>query len=50
MTAVLTACNHSGLVEEGKRWFKSMQDFGIVPKIEQYGCMIDLLGRAGCFG
>ncbi|XP_035834321.1 26S proteasome regulatory subunit 8 homolog A-like [Helianthus annuus] len=48
MTAVLTACNHSGLVEEGKRWFKSMQDFGIVPKIEQYGCMIDLLGRAGC--
>ncbi|KAL8234932.1 hypothetical protein R6Q59_021032 [Mikania micrantha] len=48
MTAVLTACNHSGLVEEGKRWFKSMQDFGIVPKIEHYGCMIDLLGRAGC--
>ncbi|KAJ0745326.1 putative tetratricopeptide-like helical domain superfamily [Helianthus annuus] len=48
MTAVLTACNHSGLVEEGKRWFKSMQDIGIVPKIEQYGCMIDLLGRAGC--
>ncbi|KAI3775462.1 hypothetical protein L1987_50038 [Smallanthus sonchifolius] len=47
MTAVLTACNHSGLVEEGKRWFKSMQDFGIVPKIEHYGCMIDLLGRAG---
>ncbi|XP_076958801.1 pentatricopeptide repeat-containing protein At2g44880-like [Bidens hawaiensis] len=48
MTAVLTACNHSGLVEEGKSWFKSMQDFGIVPKIEHYGCMIDILGRAGC--
>ncbi|KAK9071337.1 hypothetical protein SSX86_009905 [Deinandra increscens subsp. villosa] len=48
MTAVLTACNHSGLVDEGKKWFKWMQDFGIVPKIEHYGCMIDLLGRAGC--
>nr|XP_043626468.1 pentatricopeptide repeat-containing protein At2g44880 [Erigeron canadensis] len=47
MTAVLSACNHSGLVEEGKRWFKAMQEFGISPKIEHYGCMIDILGRAG---
>ncbi|KAM2695557.1 hypothetical protein EV1_040040 [Malus domestica] len=45
---VLSACNHCGLVEEGKRWFKAMEGFRLVPQIEHYGCMVDLLGRAGC--
>ncbi|CAL8121253.1 unnamed protein product [Prunus armeniaca] len=45
---VLSACNHCGLVEEGKRWFKGMEGFGLIPQIEHYGCMVDLLGRAGC--
>ncbi|KAH0994233.1 hypothetical protein GBA52_005716 [Prunus armeniaca] len=45
---VLSACNHCGLVEEGKRWFKGMEGFGLIPQIEQYGWMVDLLGRAGC--
>ncbi|KAJ8565581.1 hypothetical protein K7X08_008157 [Anisodus acutangulus] len=46
--AVLTACSHIGLVEEGCRFFKSMEaDFGIVPRMEHYVCAIDLLGRAG---
>ncbi|CAL5340336.1 unnamed protein product [Camellia sinensis] len=48
MLGVLSACNHSGLVEEGKRWFKAMKEFGLEPRIEHYGCMVDLLGRAGC--
>ncbi|CAI8591736.1 unnamed protein product [Vicia faba] len=48
MTSVLSACNHCGLVEEGRRCFKAMERFGIVPQIEHYGCMVDLLGRAGC--
>ena len=48
MTSVLSACNHCGLVEEGRRCFEAMERFGIVPQIEHYGCMIDLLGRAGC--
>ncbi|XP_040991341.1 pentatricopeptide repeat-containing protein At2g44880 [Juglans microcarpa x Juglans regia] len=48
MLGVLSACNHSGLVEEGKKWFKAMEEFALTPKIEHYGCMIDLLGRAGC--
>ncbi|XP_022735263.1 pentatricopeptide repeat-containing protein At2g44880 [Durio zibethinus] len=47
MIGVLSACNHGGLVEEGKRWFKAMAEFGLTPKIEHYGCMTDLLGRAG---
>ena len=46
--AVLSACTHGGLVEEGKRVFDQMvQEFGIKPRIEHYGCMVDLLGRAG---
>ncbi|KAF3440099.1 hypothetical protein FNV43_RR18377 [Rhamnella rubrinervis] len=48
MLSVLSACNHSGLVEEGKKWFKEMENFKLVPQIEHYGCMIDLLGRSGC--
>uniref|UniRef100_A0A7N2MJN0 Chlororespiratory reduction 4 n=1 Tax=Quercus lobata TaxID=97700 RepID=A0A7N2MJN0_QUELO len=46
--AVLSACTHGGLVEEGERVFDQMvHKFGIVPRIEHYGCMVDLLGRAG---
>lgn len=47
MLGVLSACNHGGLVEEGKSWFSKMASFGLTPKIEHYGCLIDLLGRAG---
>ncbi|OVA15528.1 Pentatricopeptide repeat [Macleaya cordata] len=45
---VLTACSHSGLVEKGRRIFRSMKDvYGLFPEIAHYGCMVDLLGRAG---
>ncbi|KAI9186938.1 hypothetical protein LWI28_022490 [Acer negundo] len=45
---LLNACSHAGLVAEGKKLFEKMVcDFGLVPKIEHYGCMVDLLGRAG---
>ena len=45
---VLMACSHSCLVEEGRRHFDSMtQDYGIKPRVEHYGCIVDLLGRAG---
>ncbi|KAH7567984.1 hypothetical protein JRO89_XS07G0205900 [Xanthoceras sorbifolium] len=48
--AVLSACAHGGLVEEGKRVFEQMvKEYDIRPRIEHYGCMIDLLGRAGKF-
>lgn len=48
MIGVLSACNHGGLVDEARRWFTKMKLFGLTPKIEHYGCIIDLLGRAGC--
>lgn len=46
--AILNACSHCGLIEEGKRVFhKMVHDLHLVPKIEHYGCMVDLFGRAG---
>uniref|UniRef100_A0ACD5XJE8 Uncharacterized protein n=1 Tax=Avena sativa TaxID=4498 RepID=A0ACD5XJE8_AVESA len=45
---VLSACCHSGLVEEGLTWFKQMQDdFCVTPSAEHYACVTDLLVRAG---
>ncbi|KAJ9539760.1 hypothetical protein OSB04_026266 [Centaurea solstitialis] len=45
---VISACTHMGLVEEGRGYFKSMQEkHGIEPNTVHYACMIDLLGRAG---
>ncbi|CAN6481801.1 unnamed protein product [Victoria cruziana] len=46
--AVLTACSHGGLVDEGRRHFERMSRiYGIQPKTEHYTCMVDALGRAG---
>uniref|UniRef100_A0ACD5X8P3 Uncharacterized protein n=1 Tax=Avena sativa TaxID=4498 RepID=A0ACD5X8P3_AVESA len=45
---VLNACCHAGLVTEGEHHFESMRrEYGIQPTIKHYGCMVDLLGRAG---
>uniref|UniRef100_A0A1J3JU54 Pentatricopeptide repeat-containing protein n=1 Tax=Noccaea caerulescens TaxID=107243 RepID=A0A1J3JU54_NOCCA len=45
---VLTACCHCGLVEEGREFFDVMsRRFALQPKLEHYGAMVDLLGRAG---
>lgn len=45
---VLSACSHGGLVDEGRKIFYSMRGtYQIEPKLQHYGCFIDLLGRAG---
>ncbi|XP_023753838.1 pentatricopeptide repeat-containing protein At1g08070, chloroplastic [Lactuca sativa] len=45
---VLCACVHAGLVKEGQKLFDSMdQEHGLEPRVEHYGCMVDLLGRSG---
>lgn len=46
--AVLTACARGNSVKFGLDLFKSMsKDFGVEPIMEHYGCVVDLLGRAG---
>lgn len=47
--AALTCCAHAGLVEKGRDLFASMTEIHrIEPKLEHYGCMVDVLGRSGC--
>ncbi|XP_052182810.1 pentatricopeptide repeat-containing protein At1g09220, mitochondrial [Diospyros lotus] len=46
--SILNACSHGGLVKEGIEFFRKMVDeCQILPDIKHYGCLIDMLGRAG---
>ncbi|KAL6853778.1 hypothetical protein ACP4OV_019807 [Aristida adscensionis] len=46
--SVLSACSHGGLVEHGLAFFKSMvYEYNISPEVKHFGCIIDMLGRAG---
>jgi pentatricopeptide repeat protein len=46
--SVLSACSHSGLVQEGRQIFDSMtRVYGVMPNPEHQSAMVDLLGRAG---
>ncbi|XP_057957640.1 putative pentatricopeptide repeat-containing protein At3g08820 [Malania oleifera] len=45
---LLTACTHAGLVDKGLNYFNTMnREYGIRPAVEHYGCVVDLLSRAG---
>ncbi|XP_057958735.1 pentatricopeptide repeat-containing protein At4g33170-like [Malania oleifera] len=45
---VLSACSHSGLIDEAYAYFHSMlKNYGVEPGIEHYSCLVDALGRAG---
>ncbi|XP_008791433.3 pentatricopeptide repeat-containing protein At2g13600-like [Phoenix dactylifera] len=45
---LLLACSRAGMVDEGMRFFYSMRDcYGLVPTVEHYTCVVDLLGRSG---
>ena len=45
--ALLSACSHAGLVDEGRQIFCAMKDYGVEPTVVHYTCMVDILGRAG---
>ncbi|MQM18268.1 hypothetical protein Taro_051255 [Colocasia esculenta] len=50
MVNALAACaGHAGLVDAGRRIFHRLLDgrYGFAPGIKHYGCMVDMLGRAG---
>ncbi|XP_059652280.1 pentatricopeptide repeat-containing protein At5g48910-like [Cornus florida] len=45
---ILNACAHAGLVDKGLKYLNSMEQvYGVEPTVEHYGCVVDLLGRAG---
>ncbi|KAL3518628.1 hypothetical protein ACH5RR_021217 [Cinchona calisaya] len=47
-TGALTACSHAGLVNEGLNFFSTMKRVHkIFPRIEHYGCIVDLYSRSG---
>lgn len=47
-SAILSACSHMGLVDEGQHYFNKMvRIHNIKPTMEHYGCMVDMFGRAG---
>ncbi|KAH7293262.1 hypothetical protein KP509_28G018400 [Ceratopteris richardii] len=45
---ILNACNHAGLPEKAIYYYETMyDDYGLIPSLDHYTCMIDLLCRAG---
>ncbi|RDX91093.1 Pentatricopeptide repeat-containing protein, chloroplastic/mitochondrial, partial [Mucuna pruriens] len=45
---VLSACNHRGMVNEGIVYFDMMtKEYNVEPRLEHYGCLVDLFARAG---
>lgn len=45
---VLVGCGHAGLINEAKQLFGEMEGvYGVPRELKHYGCMSDLLGRAG---
>ncbi|KAI9118470.1 hypothetical protein K1719_010802 [Acacia pycnantha] len=47
---VLSACSHGGLLCEGTEYFRiMMEEYGLMPDLQHYACMVGLLGRAGLF-
>jgi pentatricopeptide repeat protein len=45
--AILSACCHSGLLEEGRKLFTRMGKYSLEPNLKHYACMVDLLGKSG---
>ncbi|KAI9180125.1 hypothetical protein LWI28_001486 [Acer negundo] len=47
-SCILSACSHAGLIDDGLVIFKQLvEENKVSPSREHYGCIIDLLARAG---
>ncbi|KAL8256840.1 hypothetical protein R6Q59_028881, partial [Mikania micrantha] len=45
---VLVGCSHAGLINEARRLYGEMRSvYGVPKELKHYGCMADLLARAG---
>ncbi|KAK6925953.1 Pentatricopeptide repeat [Dillenia turbinata] len=45
---LLSACSHVGMVSKGVQYFTMMENhFNVIPTLEHYSCVVDLLGRSG---
>ncbi|XP_073041171.1 pentatricopeptide repeat-containing protein At1g71420 [Primulina eburnea] len=48
IVALLSLCSHTGMVKEGTELFETMlEKYGVVPQLDHYACVVDILGRAG---
>ncbi|XAR59457.1 hypothetical protein NMG60_11015299 [Bertholletia excelsa] len=49
LLGILSACDHSGLVDLGRRMFSLLINgkYGFSPGVKHYSCMIDMLARSG---
>ncbi|KAF4388132.1 hypothetical protein F8388_014815 [Cannabis sativa] len=46
--SILYACSHSGLLDEGRKFFNIMRnECNIEPMLEHYACIVDLYSRTG---
>ncbi|KAF0892317.1 hypothetical protein E2562_014875 [Oryza meyeriana var. granulata] len=45
--SVISACNYSGLVDEGLALYRSMDSFGLSATPQHHCCVVDLLAKAG---
>ncbi|KAG2676482.1 hypothetical protein I3760_12G054200 [Carya illinoinensis] len=46
--SLLSACSHSGLLDEGIWYYDHMfEEYGVEPLTEHHICMVDMLGRSG---
>ncbi|GAA0186565.1 hypothetical protein LIER_33853 [Lithospermum erythrorhizon] len=46
--SILSTCSHGCLAEQAMQVFTSMIHEGILPRMEHYACLIDLVSRTGC--
>ncbi|KAK2445240.1 hypothetical protein P8452_23125 [Trifolium repens] len=38
---------HGGFVEEGRRYFKMIEECGLEPRVQHYSCLVYLIGKSG---